>query len=428
MTELKPIIDTAALIAEEEHYERIANVEEHLHPKDQSGTSNIPKCDYLVALKTVNIPLPKIPKESVKAKKGAMQEGNDLHEVKQDRLIRRCQRKALEQGYMYCPEVYNPLKVYNKTGKLIVTLVSPMDNYYALPNAEGKIVEMQFIDFKNMPIQKPVIAPGSTPIQVDDIKTMSNWAFKKFLKGEMSFNYECQFHTYMAMIEKDILWVYAIQKETGENAYKSYRWNGEVWEELVMILERKKDLIAHFEHLLLKNPNLSYNEIIPNNPKNLGCLLLEHDNIDWWSCELSTTEEYHNARAAKTTQRLTKPCKAAQHYMMELYHERFPIGSLWVRRDDDPLKWGKYVTILSTENGNIHMQRWTISKAKGSYKQWSWGKEDTFFTDDPVKAWVGLKPITIKCVHETCPRGYPRCAYEANKIRNCPEHQIEIVK
>ena len=422
-----PIINTADLIADEEAYERTLSKEEHLHPRGQSGTSNIPQCDHRVALKTVGFALPEIPDGKVKKKKGAIQEGSDIHEVKQDRMVRRCQRLALDHGYMYHPEVYQPLSVYNDAGKLIITLVSPMDNYYGLPNADGKIIEMRWLDFKNMPIEKPVIAKGSIPVQVDDIKTMGTWAFKRLLEGKVSFNYECQFHSYMAMIDKEIIWIYAQQKETGEVTYHAYEWNQAVWDELVMILERKKDLIDLYDQLKAKQPTLKYHNLIPPHPKNLGCLQLEHDNIDWWSCELSEVEEYYNKRSAKQTQRLKLPCKAAQHYMKKLYTERFPIGSLWVRRNEDPLKWGSYV-VIEDNDLSVDMQRWTISRAMGSKGKWSWGKKDIRFYDDPITAWVGLKPVTIRCIHEICPRGYPKCAYTSELLRNCPEHQIEIVK
>jgi len=427
-TEHTPIIDTAALIADEEHYERIKNIEEHLHPKGQCGASGIPKCDYLVALKTSGITLPKIDPTSVKGRKGALQEGNDLHGVKQDRLIRHCRRVALEQGYLYEPEVYKPLLISNKDGNPIITVVSPIDNYFGKPNEDGEITTSQVIDFKNFPMSKPVIAKGSIPIQIGDIKTMGGYAFKLLKEGKMSFAYDCQFHIYMGMTDLKEIWIYAIEKETGENLYHHYAWSQVIWDEMVKILERKQELITLFEALLFKYPDIQWENIIPPQPEHLACLQLEHDNIDFWSCECSTTEEYMNTYTKRITQRLTLPCKAAQTYMKQLYQERFPVGSLWKRRNDDPLKWGTTVVILKNDEGVLYMQRWYISKAQGYYKQWAWGRDDVFYTDDPVKAWVGLRPVKIKCVHEECPRGYPQCAYTMNLLRNCPEHQIEIVK
>lgn len=426
----KPIIDTAALIADEEHYERVKSKEEHLHPKGHSGASGIPKCDHLVAMKTVGFSLPSIDPTSVKGRKGALQEGHDLHEVKQQRLIRRCRRVALDQGYMYEPEVYKPLPIVDAEGHVIVTIVSPIDNYFGLPNKEGQIIEQQIIDFKNLPMEMPVIAKGSTAVQIGDIKTMSGYAFKLLKEGKMNFAYDCQFHIYMGMTALKEIWIYAIEKETGEVIYHRYEWNQAVWDEMVQILIRKRDLIASYETLKQKHPELTWDQIRPPSPLNLGCLKLEHDNIDFWSCECSEMEEYMNNYTKRMSQRMVNPCPAAKFYMRkeDLYQTRFAVGTLWRRRNEDPTKWADNVVILKNDEGVIYMQRWYISKAKGYFKQWAWGREDIFFTDDPVKAWVGLKPVSIRCLHEVCPRGYPKCAYTMNLLRNCPEHQIEIVK
>ena len=132
-------------------------------------------------------------------------------------------------------------------------------------------------------------------------------------------------------------------------------------------------------------------QLYPHKPVNLACLQLEHDNIDWWSCPISEVEEYMNTRSKRMTQRLKLPCQPAQEYMKKLYHERFPLNSLWVRRNEDTLKYGAYVVILGTANGKVQMQRWIKSRAMGAMDQWGWGREDTLFNDEPIKKKKGKK-------------------------------------
>jgi L-rhamnose mutarotase len=373
LEDFKPIFNSLEALEEQNDLEKTYDLQFHKHVQGEEGASELVKCTYLKALKGAGFKLPE--KSEFKKRDEIFEVGTALHKDIQTKLVRRYKKKGITAEFG--AEVYVEKEIV--PGLIIST---PCDIVYVQPNDEGeayKIVEKEFAN--NFRAKVRMIADGATILQVDDIKSMGDYAWDK---KEIPFGYLAQFHYEANALNLKGLCMLAIHKDTGAKKYEPVQYNQEIWDEVLAVIKHRLNLTTDYKMYLQNNPEFDYNTLNPV-ADDLACLKTKHDNIDWWSCNLSQCETYMKTfPVEKESQRLIKPCAAACRKIDELFENRFKVGQIWKRRNDDPAKRAEPIVIDEVDVGLKLVKCHKNVKTKAAMAN---------YEDSAVKAWVSYYPM-----------------------------------
>ncbi|MHA1518791.1 MAG: hypothetical protein ACTSRK_01285 [Promethearchaeota archaeon] len=416
--------------------------EYHKHQDGGMGSSHIPSCDILFAFNQLGVKLPGV--HSLRKGLKILQLGHLLHEHTQSNVQDFFHKHQTEMPNVYfAPEVMVILEIVKGKGDSLLDgygkplidergqqlyanglfIESPIDNAYSdqpFVSSKWRFQNIVAGEGENSPLYRK--STKGNWLQIEDIKSAGVYSWAHMYHGDLSLTYLCQFHFYMAATGMQKLWLYGIDKLTGEVLYKAVEFQPIIWDFAVKILQQKYELkrsiAAKFqmmpkfqkalETVLDAGLDVGYNSftslldaletIQPENLcffRNFELDLVDdisseykknfNQNIDWMGCPLCQIEFYEaKNKPGHFSQRLIKPCYWAEKFMKIQAVDRFTKGSCWKRLKIDK-DWGYYeeVSVIGWKEEEI-----SVGKINTESEDLV---ED--YLDNVVYAWINYKEI-----------------------------------
>jgi hypothetical protein len=332
----------------------------HIHAWNREGASNAMGCNHLKALRKNRFELPKLSpfKESGKQ---VFRMGHMVHEEIQETL-----QKAFQNNPDIQYEAECLIEVAIPGTDIIIE--SPIDSAYFKRDPNNiELITHQYGPFEL--ITKKITPTGlKNLLQIEDIKTESDYAYADAYESHFSAANLGQFHIYMYGAGMSELVAIAIRKSDYAIISRVIPWNQEIWNTTVAGLLKYQQLRDVYK-LYATEP---YQSIPVMDGENYACL---RNGIEWWGCPLSQTEVFEKSYPKhKQSQFLRYPCPQAAEYMQTHAKEHFSVGQTWKRKEMNARP--KDVIIRDITDSKIISEQ--ILKTK----------KGAIFEDDFVTAWI----------------------------------------
>lgn len=283
------------------------NAPYHQHKKGEIGASNLLNCNKIGAMEFAGKPFTK--KTGLKAKKGALYRGTDIHEKIQS------MHSMNEYGnYVYESEVYVRKKILDaKNDGYDLEIYSPIDESIIKPNEFGESVKYTTHAFRDIIGDVLELKEGAEFIQIGDIKSAGDYSFKLHRK-EPSIAHDAQMQFYLQATGLNEMKIDYYSKSNTDSYSHVIKKDDGKWNE---IKEKKKRQLDLSKTLEFEKYDLDYFVSPDAN----------------YICKYCSESECKDEIDDEGNEKLVfiRPCKEACEFAKSEAKRKFTYGSKWKR-------------------------------------------------------------------------------------------------